>query len=251
VNLDKDRALEVVLLDGAGKVWALDQGGKAMKGFPVDLGSPGRATPMVADLDGRRGLEIIAVGKGTTRVAVISAKDGKVLADLEIPGAGKPSNYSLFYPGLAVLLPGGSPSIIVGTPSKKLFALDLVTGKGLVVREGFPLDLPAEARGAAAVDIDGDGADELFLSLHNGEVWGLTPGGESLPGFPLRTKADTYGVPLLEDLDRDGDLELFLGAADGVLRVWDLPYRIRKRIPTWRGLQNGTGMPGTPGRQRR
>jgi hypothetical protein len=250
VNLDRDRALEVVLLDGDGKIRAFDQGGKEMKGFPVDLGGPGRATPMVADLDGKRGLEIIAVGRGTTRVAVVDRK-GKVLADLTIPGAGKPSNYSLFYPGLAVLAPKARPSIMVGTPSKKLFALDLTKEGKLEIREGYPLDLPAEARGVAAVDVDGDGADELFLSLHNGEIWGLTPGGKPLQGFPLITRADTYAVPLLADLDGDGDLELFLGAADGVLRVYDLPYRIGKRTPTWCGLLNGTGMPGRPGKVRR
>ena len=67
-----------------------------------------------------------------------------------------------------------------------------------------------------------------------------------LAGFPLRTKADTYGVPLLEDLDGDRDLELFLGAADGVLRVWDLPYRVPRKDATWPGLLGGSGLPGVP-----
>ncbi len=65
-----------------------------------------------------------------------------------------------------------------------------------------------------------------------------------LDGFPLSTHADTYTVPLLEDLDGDGDLELFVGAADGVLRVWDLPYRATRKHPTWPGLQGGSGLPG-------
>jgi len=247
VNLDRDRALEVVLLDGAGDLWALDQKGKPMKGFPVKLGDPGRATPMVADLDDDRGLEIVAVGRGTTRLVVVDARSGTVQADLDIPDAGKPANYSHFYPGLARLAPKARPSIVVGTPSNKLFAFDLIEGKELRVHEGFPVDLPAEARGVAAVDVDGDGRDELFLTLFNGEVWGLTPDGAALDGFPLRTQADTYAAPLLEDLDGDGDLELFVGAADGVLRVWDLPYRASRKRPTWPGLQGGSGLPGTPG----
>ncbi len=250
VNLDRDRALELVVLDGAGVVHALDQGGKPMKGFPVDLGSPGRATPLVANLDGDRSLEIVAVGKGTTRLAVIDARTGEIQADLVIPGGGKPANDSFFYPGLARLEKKGPLSILVGTPSKKLFAFDLVDGKELRVRDGYPIDLPAEARGVAAVDVDGDGRDELFLSLHDGEVWGLSPDGTMLDGFPLRTKADTYGVPLLEDLDGDRDLELFLGAADGTLRVWDLPYRAPRKDATWPGLQGGSGLPGVPARNR-
>jgi len=250
VNLDRDRALELVLLDGAGVVHAFDQGGKEMKGFPVDLGSPGRATPLVANLDDDKALEIVAVGKGTTRLGVIDAKTGEVQADLAIPGAGEPSNYSFFYPGLARLEKKGKPSIVVGTPSKKLFAFDLLDGKTLTVRDGFPLDLPAEARGVTAVDVDGDGRDELFLSLFDGEVWGLSPDGAMLDGFPLRTEADTYAVPLLEDLDGDRDLELFLGAADGVLRVWDLPYPVPRQEATWPGLLGGSGMPGVPASDR-
>ena len=247
VNLDKDRALEVVLLDGAGDLWALDQKGKPMKGFPVKLDGPGRATPIVANLDKDRALEIVAVGRGTTRLVVVDARSGTVQADLAIPDAGKPANYSHFYPGFARLDPKSPPSIVVGTPSKKLFAFDLVEGRELRVRKGFPVILPAEARGVAAVDIDRDGRDELFLTLFNGEVWGLGPDGAMLDGFPLRTKADTYAAPLLEDLDSDGDLELFVGAADGVLRVWDLPYRASRKRPTWSGLQGGSGLPGTPG----
>lgn len=220
-NLDRDRALEVVVLDGDGKLHLFDEG-KEREGFPVDLGGPGRATPFLVDLDRDRKPEIVAVGRGTTRLAVIDPKDGSRKADLEIPGAGKPSNDSFFYPGFADLDGKRRPSILVGTPSKKLFAYDL-TKDGLVLRPGFPLDLPAEARGVAAADLDGDRREEIFLSLHDGQVFGLTPDGELLPGFPLQTKADTYAPPVLADLDGDGDLELFLGAADGQLRVWDLP----------------------------
>ncbi len=244
VNLDRDKALEVVLLDGAGDLWALDQKGKPMKGFPVKLGGPGRATPMVANLDSDRSLEIVAVGRGTTRLVVVDVRKGEVQADVAVPEAGEPANHSFFYPALARLERKGPLSIVIGTPSKKLFAYDLVGGKDLQVREGFPVQLPAEARGIAAVDVDADGRDELFLSLHDGSVWGLAPDGTGLDGFPLRTRADTYGAPLLEDLDGDGDLELFLGGADGVLRVWDLPYKASRKAPTWAGLQGGSGMPG-------
>jgi hypothetical protein len=201
---------------------------------------------VLADLDGDRKPEIVAVGKGTTRLAVIDPRGGKVLADLSIPDAGEPANHSFFYPGVANLDGKKTLAIVIGTPSKKLFAFDLVDRKELRRRDGFPLDLPAEARGVTAVDVTGDGRDELFLSLHNGEVWGLSPEGKVLPGFPLVTGADTYAVPLLEDLDGDRDLELLLGAADGVLRVWDLPYRKPKGNPTWPGLLGGSGMPGTP-----
>ena len=120
---------------------------------------------------------------------------------LMIPDAGVPANYSHFYPGFARLERKGPLSIVVGTPSKKVFAFDLIDGKTLRVRKGFPVDLPAEARGVAALDIDRDGRDELFLTLHDGAVWGLTPDGALLDGFPLRTKADTYAAPLLEGLE--------------------------------------------------
>ena len=250
VNLDRDRALELVVLVGAGVVPALDQEGQPLRGFPVDLGSPGRATPMVANLDDDRSLEIVAVGRGTTRLAVIDAGTGEIQADLAIPDAGAPANDSFFYPGLARLEKRGPLSILVGTPSKKLFAFDLKGGTSLQVRAGYPVDLPAEARGVAAVDVDDDGRDEIFLALHDGEVWGLSPDGEMLSGFPLRTRADTYGVPLLEDLDGDRDLELLLGAADGTLRVWDLPYRVPRKGATWPGLQGGSGLPGVPATDR-
>ena len=119
-----------------------------------------------------------------------------------------------------------------------------------------PLPALVEAEQALETDISlfDDSDTNLVIHLEAGRVvvvpgfQGLTPDGEMLAGFPLRTKADIYGVPLLQDLDGDRDLELFLGAADGMLRVWDLPYRKPKRPPTWRGLLGGANMPGTPGK---
>jgi len=70
-------------------------------------------------------------------------------------------------------------------------------------------------------------------------VWGLTPDGKVLDGFPLRTKADTYAAPLLEDLDGDGDLDLLLTQCGGPAQLW---RNERARAPSFtvRGLPVGS-----------
>ena len=77
-------------------------------------------------------LEIIAVGKGTTRVAVISAKDGKVLADLKIPGAGKPS--PLHYIDTLRLVQSRGKNLHITIPPEEVEpALELLSARGLFI----------------------------------------------------------------------------------------------------------------------
>ncbi len=247
VDLDGDSSLEIVILDGAGDLWVFDPGGAPLPGFPVALGAPAGACPVVADVDGDGRVEIVAVAQGTARVVVVDPATGERKVDLFPFWGGDAKAKNRVFPALARLGASGTWSIVFGNSGRRLLVYDFRAGGGLVFRKDLGMSLPARVCGIAAVDVDADGLDELFLALDDGQVWGLSADGWQLPGFPLRAKAEPRGVPLLDDLDGDGDLELVLGFADGVLRVWDLPYAKGPRAPTWPGLQGGAGLPGTPG----
>lgn len=118
---------------------------------------------------------------------------------------------------------------------------------------GFPKDL--EGDGAASprfADLDSDGDDELVVATSNGEVHAYTNGGGELPGWPVKT-ADAqlnYGAPAyssgeitvpihsaslrsatIGDIDRDGDLEVFVADFQGRISGFD---------------HGGTPLPGFP-----
>ena len=85
------------------------------------------------------------------------------------------------------------------------------------VREGWPVELGTPAAGfpytPTLFDIDGDGADEIFLT--GGHTFGLRGDGSFLPGWPTveqiymgyGTKGNMPG-PSVADLDLDGNNEV-------------------------------------------
>jgi hypothetical protein len=79
----------------------------------------------------------------------------------------------------------------------------------------------------ALVDINGDGDLEIFVGSGDGWVYGLKWDGTNLPGWPQFTDVSPpnhlYGVfasPAVADVDRDGTLEVIVGAWSHWLYVW-------------------------------
>ena len=119
-------------------------------------------------------------------------------------------------------------------------------GSGLV--SGWPVSLGAPGAGfpytPTLVDVDGDGADEIFLT--GGHTFGLDGGGNFLPGWPTTEMLYMgYGTnackpgPSAVDLDRDLDVDVLWTERDwwaGSAYMWNFNGK----------RANGSNLPGFP-----
>lgn len=100
--------------------------------------------------------------------------------------------------------------------------------------------------GVVVADITGDGVPEIvarsglllpgsgFEKLH-----AITPEGMDVPGFPITTAARPITVtsvaflPLIDDIDNDGLVEIVLSGSGNLLTIWDMPGASNPRIWDW------------------
>ncbi len=163
--------------------------GTLRRGFPRALGTSGESSPVLADLDGRRGQEIVlATSDGLIRV--LSGRTGKALR-------GWPQR--------------ARPRAGTRAAARRIGA----------VRAGF--------EGTPAVgNVAGDRRREIVAVALDGRVYAWTARGRRLRGFPYRIpfagpgdddrttrlEAAIYASPALVDLDGDRKLDIVFGAAD-------------------------------------
>lgn len=67
----------------------------------------------------------------------------------------------------------------------------------------------------AAVDLDGDGGDELVVGNFDGRLYAYRRDGTALPGFPVALDFMTFSTPACGDIDGDERLEIVLGDNHG------------------------------------
>ncbi|MBN4072390.1 VCBS repeat-containing protein, partial [bacterium AH-315-F03] len=98
----------------------------------------------------------------------------------------------------------------------------------------------------SVADIDGDGNAELvtrggFVFPGSGfeRIHAFTIEGKEVPGFPIVTTAHpatvtSFGyVPLIDDLDNDGLVEIALVGSGKLLHIWDMPGEWNPRPWNW------------------
>ncbi len=72
----------------------------------------------------------------------------------------------------------------------------------------------------AVCDLDGDGLDELAVTLRDGRVFLLDHQGRTLPGWPCSAANHIFHSPLFLDLDGDGSREVLATSHDGRIHAW-------------------------------
>ena len=76
-----------------------------------------------------------------------------------------------------------------------------------------------------AIDVDGDGYQELFFGDYGGVIHGISSQGESLPGFPLQLEGESpqiWGSPAADDIDGDGVIELVFSSKNKHIYIIDI-----------------------------
>jgi len=170
-------------------------------GFPIALGTSGESSPLLFDLDGDGGDEI-----------VMATADGHIHAiradATELPG----------WPASTQTLP-----LAVGAPAYQPGALGASWSTSVLAP-------------VAVGDLDDDGAAEVVVADMDGRVYVFSNDGSPRSGFPvsidpvysdpaIRDEANRVddlilGAPTLADLDADGLLEIIVAAGDRHLYVW-------------------------------
>ncbi len=82
-------------------------------------------------------------------------------------------------------------------------------------------------------DVDGSGFADALSVASNGNIEAYGLDGMEVEGFPLTGGGSGSVVPLLTDLDCDGDTELAVVSDNGTLFVWDLAVEYKPESILW------------------
>ncbi|MHC4779891.1 MAG: FG-GAP-like repeat-containing protein, partial [Planctomycetota bacterium] len=243
-DLDGDGKKEIIGIGGRGNVYAFKIDGTKMPGFPYKAGGPLGSTAPVGDLDGNGRPEVVFVAKGGTELFALEW-DGAVRKELSVKVSKSKPGEGQSIPILADLDGKKGLEIVLGGRDGRLFVVD-GQGKNL---PGFPVRLPKEACGSAVGDLDGDSTPEIVVGCRDGNLYAFDPDGKPLRGFPLRTGGPVLGVPVITDIDGDGDVDILAASSDAYVHIWDLSAQHdpgKVSWPMYGGNPCRTGVPFPP-----
>ena len=88
-----------------------------------------------------------------------------------------------------------------------------------LAQSGFPYDAGIVKSSPLVIDTDNDGVKEIYFGGLDNKLHGISPEGESLPGFPIETGNNIQSSPAAADVDLDGDIEIVFGSKDQNLYI--------------------------------
>lgn len=137
----------------------------------------------------------------------------------------------------------------------------VAAGYPLVLRDQFALSDTTRVRGPLIIaDATGDGAGELFFFTNAGHFFGFEPGGELMPGMPLRWGGRADGGAIVGTAAVPGERTLWLARpggktgppldrqyVEGQLMGLDLGLAADERTSEWLGAGGGPARSGPVG----
>jgi hypothetical protein len=221
-DLDGDGDLEVVVAR-QGAVYAWHHDGTAMTGWPITVAAITAdvvGSPAVGDIDDNGDMEVVlAAGE-----AVYAwHHDGTAVSGWpqSISGGAKSS------PALGDLDGDGDLEIVVG--SDQVYAWH---GDGTPVSGSWPVTVDQHTNSSPVLgDITGEGQVDVIVGAGDGDahIYAWHGNGTPISGWPRFVPAfdgsgthhERLASPVVTDLDRDGDVEVAIGAEEHVF-VFDL-----------------------------
>jgi len=221
-NLDGDPAPEIVVPLSNGKLYAFHADGSPLAGWPVSLGDVAEnynnqvinSSPIIADLDGSGGPEIIV---GSYDKGLYAYHSDGSLAWRFATG-----DVILSSPAVADIDPGRpGMEVVFGSGDSYVYLLDKDANQiwrkatGWVVRSS-PL----------VADMDGNAGLEILIGSDYrtdqkvARLWAWHHDGTVVSGWPQTTGADIFSSPRLGDVTGDGVAEILVGADDAKVYAW-------------------------------
>lgn len=225
-DIDNDGKPEIIFAAGNGRIYAWNEDGSDVPGFPVITGAYFNSSPAVGYLDGPgdTSLEIVVPGTNDS-LYVIEPNGTRRPGWPQWNAAGGTSKAPS--PAIADMNNDGFNDIVYQSTNGYVFTYN---------RNGTPL-LPvwaikhsslssatAECSPVVA-DINGDGRNDVIVGDEAGVLNAISGiDGTVLPGFPIQLSGEIRGTPAVADIDRDGMTEIIVAGWDKNIYVWDYDF---------------------------
>ncbi|TET79588.1 MAG: T9SS type A sorting domain-containing protein [Candidatus Cloacimonadota bacterium] len=205
-DINGDYTKEIIVATYGGNVYAVSPDGTILTGWPFHTGGNIWDAPSIANLDGT-GVKI-TIGSTNDTLYVINS-DGTL--DWKV-GTGGDVRSS---PSFANVDGDNDLEIFFGSDDCFVYAYHH-TGAPLA---GWPIDLGSKVRSQVVFsDLNNDNAPEVIVIADGGELFVFEGNGDTFDIFPLPT-AGSPTTPAVEDIDNDGDLEIFFGNINGLSAI--------------------------------
>ena len=200
-DINGDYTKEIIVSTYAGYVYAISPNGSTLAGWPFQTGGNIWDAPSIANLDGT-GVKI-AIGSTNDTLYVINS-DGTLDWKVATSGGVRSS------PSFADVDGDNDFEIFFGSDDHNVYAYHH-TGTPLT---GWPIDLGSMIRSQVVFsDLNNDNSPEVIVAADGGGIFVFEGNGDSFAVYPT---VSTPTTPAIEDIDNDGDFELFFGNVNGV-----------------------------------
>ncbi|UCC61502.1 MAG: FG-GAP repeat protein, partial [Anaerolineae bacterium] len=212
-----------------GYIYAWQEDGNLLPGFPVELARDSDSSPVLVELDGD-GQWWIVFGDDAGWLHVLDTA-GHERAGFPVRTLGPrpgptptphPPGGNVYSieasPAVADLDGDGRFDIAVGSWDGRMYVWD---DAGALL-PGWPIEVEDQIISSAALaDLDGDGRPEVIVGSKDGRLYGWTASGERQPGFPYDLGHHVFSSPWIGDLDGDGRADIVIGANNGLHLIRD------------------------------